>query len=112
MHGDNLSNTGGEREDIEVNIIFMRRGQWDQLRPANPEALREAWEIWGNPGGISLPEREADFLWGAAAEGRWKRYQRERKQAPTLRRLRLALASRGLMYSEEWALARRGRDRR
>jgi len=111
VHGDNLSNTGGDREDIEVNIIFMRRGAWKQLRPANPRAMREAWETWGNRDCIAIPPEEADFLWGAGAEARWKRYQRERRQGPALRRLRLALAARGLIHSIEWAMAQRGRDR-
>ena len=111
VHGDNLSNTGGDREDIEVNIIFMRLGTWGQLRPTNPAAMREAWETGGNPGRITIPPEEADFLWGPAAEARWRRYQSERRQAPALRRLRLALAARGLMRSVEWAMAQRGRDR-
>jgi len=110
VHGDNLSNTGGDREDIEVNIIFMRRRAWGQLRPANPAAMREAWERWGNPHHIELPLAEADFLWGPQAEMRWKRYQRERNQAPALRRLRLSLAARGLIQSVEWAMAQRGRE--
>lgn len=110
VHGGNLSNTGGDREDIEVNLIFMRRGDWLQLRPADPRALRAAWESWGNPGRIKLPVEVADFLWGDEAGARWRRYQRERYQPPALRRLRLALASRGLLYSEEWAMAQRGRD--
>lgn len=110
VHGDNLSNTGSDREDIEVNLIFMRRGDWHQLRPADPRALREAWESWGNPARLRLPAEVADFLWGSEAGERWRRYQRERRQPPALRRLRLALASRGLLYSEEWAMAQRGRD--
>ncbi len=110
VHGDNLSNTGGEREDIEVNIIFMRRGAWDQLRPANPAALRHAWHSWGNPAGVDLPADIADFLWGPGAERRWQRYQRERRQPAALRRLRLSLASRGLIHSLEWSLAQGERD--
>ena len=111
VHGDNLSNSGGDREDIEVNIIFMRLSAWNQLRPANPTAMREAWERWGNSGQIALPPEEARFLWGAGAEARWRRYQAERRQAPALRRLRLSLASRGLIHSVEWAMAQRGRER-
>ena len=111
VHGDNLSNSGGDREDIEVNIIFMRLGAWQQLRPANPRAMREAWEAWGNSGQIALPPEEARFLWGSAAEARWRRYQNERRQPAALRRLRLALASRGLLHSVEWSMAQRGSDR-
>lgn len=110
VHGDNLSNTGGDREDIEVNIIFLRLGAWGQLRPANPLAMREAWETWGNPGQIVIPAAEADFLWGPGAESRWRRYQSERRQGPVRRRLRLALAARGLAHSVEWAMAQRGRE--
>lgn len=110
VHGANLSNTGGDREDIEVNIIFLRRGAWDQLRPVNPTAMREAWESWGNPERVPIPPEEADFLWGPAAEGRWQRYQSERRQAPALRRLRLALAARGLIHSVEWSMAQRRRS--
>ena len=110
VHGGNLSNTGGEREEIEANIIFMRRGDWKQLRPTNPRALREAWDDWGNRSGDALPAEVADFLWGTEAESRWRRYRRERGQAPALRRLRLALASRGWIHSEEWAMAQRSRD--
>jgi hypothetical protein len=111
VHGDNLSNTGGDREDIEVNIIFMRRGAWGQLRPANPMVMRQAWERWGNPDRIAIPPEEADFLWGAGAESRWRRYRTERRQGTALRRLRLTLAARGLIHSVEWAMAQRGRDR-
>ena len=111
IHGGNLSNTGGDREDIEVNIIHMRRQQWEQLRPADPAALREAWASWGNIERIAPPAEVADFLWGPGAEARWRRYRSERRQPPALRRLRLALAARGLIHSEEWAQAGRGRDR-
>ena len=110
VHGGNLSNTGGEMEEIEVDIIFLRRGDWKQLRPADPRALREAWESWGNSGGIALPADAAEFLWGPEAEARWRRYRRERRQPASLRRLRLALASRGWFYSEEWAMAQRSRE--
>ena len=110
VHGGNLSNTGGELEEIEVNLIFLRRREWKQLRPADPHALRVAWESWGNPDGRALPAEVAAFLWGPEAEARWRRYRRERRQPAGLRRLRLALASRGWIYSEEWAMAQRSRD--
>ncbi len=109
IHGGNLSNTGSDREDIEVNIIFMRRGDWHQLRPADPKAQREAWEHWGNKADIPLPAEVADFLWGASAQQRWQQYQRERRQIPILRRLRLALASRRLIHSVEWSVNERSR---
>ncbi len=107
IHGGNLSNTGSQAEAIEVNIIFLRRGDWGQLRPEDPLAMRAAWENWGNRAGIKLPADVADFLWGPGAEPRWRRYRRERRQPAKLRHLRLALASRGWIHSEEWAMSRR-----
>jgi len=109
IHGGNLSNSGRDLEDIEVNIIFMRRGDWHQLRPTDPKAQRAAWEHWGNQADIALPPEVADFLWGASAQKRWRQYQRERRQAPILRRLRLALASRRLIHSVEWSIHERSR---
>ncbi len=112
VHGDNLSNTGGEREAIEVNVISLRLGYWGRLKPANPRAMRQAWESWGNCGELSIPPEAADFLWGADAEKRWRRFQSERRQGAALRRLRLSLAARGLLRSVEWETALRGRDRK
>ena len=107
IHGGNLSNTGSETEAVEVNIIFLRRRDYTQLRPAAPNALRAAWTSWGNPANEALPADVEDFLWGPGAEKRWRRYRRERQQPAMLRRLRLALAARGLLHSEEWALWQR-----
>ena len=110
IHGDNLSNTGGDREDIEVNIIFMRRGDWAQLIPAHPRAQLDAWNSWGNIDGRVAPADTAEFLWGAEAHERWLRYRRERSSGRLRRRLRLALAARGIVKSEEWALHQRSRE--
>ena len=109
VHGENLSNTGSRREDIEVNIIHMRRGNWRELRPADPDAMRVAWQEWGSQGRLVLPAEQAEYLWGAGAQTRWRRYLRERRQPAGLRRLRLALAARGWLHSEEWTAARRGK---
>lgn len=107
IHGDNLSNTGSDREDIEVNIIFLRRGEWRHLRPAHPRAQQDAWHSWGNSGGVQLPGEIEDFLWGPAAHARWQQYQRERRQGALQRRIRLALAARGLLRSAEWSVYQR-----
>ena len=109
IHGDNLSNTGTNREAIEVNIIFMRRQDWHQLIPADPNALRDAWENWGTLEGINIPDEPANFLWGDDAEKRWKQYQAERNQMAWLQRIRRTLASRGLIQSEEWSVHLRNR---
>ncbi len=110
IHGDNLSNTGGDREDIEVNIIFLRRGEWRHLRPVHPRAQQDAWHSWGNTGGVQLPDEIEDFLWGPAAHERWRQYQRERRQGPVQRRIRLALAARGLLRSAEWSVYQRNQQ--
>lgn len=107
IHGDNLSNTGTNREDIEVNIIFMQRGDWYQLLPCEPEALRQAWESWGTLEGVTLPQDIADFLWGDGATDRWQQYQTERNQAEWIQRLRRLLAARGLVRSIEWDIYQR-----
>ncbi len=110
IHGDNLSNTGSDREDIEVNTIFLRRGEWRHLRPAHPRAQMDAWHSWGNTTGVQLPGDVEDFLWGPAAHERWRQYQRERKQGPVQRRIRLALAARGLIRSVEWSVYQRNQQ--
>ncbi len=107
VHGRNLSNTGSDREDIEVNIIFLRRGEWRHLRPAHPRAQRDAWHSWGNKRGVQLPAEIEEFLWGNSAHGRWRQFQRERRQGAILRRIRLALAARGLLRSAEWSIYQR-----
>ena len=104
IHGNNLSNTGGDREDIEVNIIFLRRGEWRHLRPVHPRAQQDAWHSWGNTKSLRLPDEIEDYLWGPAAHERWRHYQRERKQGTLRRRIRLALAARGLLHSAEWSV--------
>ena len=112
IHGDNLSNTGTNREAIEVNIIFMRRQDWYQLIPADPKALRDAWESWGTLEESPIPDDVADFLWGEGAENRWKQYQAERNQVGWIRRIRRTLAARGLIQSAEWSVHLRNRQQR
>ncbi len=109
IHGDNLSNTGTNREAIEVNIIFMRRGDWHHLIPADPKALRDAWESWGTLDNKPIPDKVADFLWGEDAEKRWTQYQAERNQTAWVRRIRRTLAARGLIQSAEWSVHMRSR---
>lgn len=110
IHGDNLSNTGTNREDIEVNIIFMQRQEWHQLIPTDPNGLRDAWESWGKLEGVDIPDAVADFLWGDGATERWQQYQVERNQAGWMQKLRRFLAARGLMNSVEWELYQRKQE--
>lgn len=106
IHGNNLSSTGRPLQAVEENIVFLRRGQWDELRPAEPELMRQTWATWGNLG-RDLPAKVADWLWGQAAENRYQQYQREKQLPLWMQRVRLSLARRGLLHSEEWALRAR-----
>jgi hypothetical protein len=81
LHGGNLSSTGSIRQMIEENIIFLRRQQWDEVRPTpEPEAMREMWEAWGNPNGIAVPPETAAMLWGYESSEAWQTWQRDHAQ--------------------------------
>jgi hypothetical protein len=110
IHGDNLSNTGTTREAIEVNITFMRRQDWHHLIPTDPTALRDAWETWGALEETQLPDDVVDFLWGDDAKKRWQQYEAERNQMGWIRRIRQALAARGLIHSAVWSVYLRSRN--
>ena len=70
----------------------------------------DVWHSWGNTTGVQLPGAVEDFLWGPAAHERWRQYQGERKQGPVQRRIRLALAARGLIRSVEWSVYQRNQQ--
>ena len=112
IHGDNLSNTGTNLEDIEVNITFMRRQDWHQLVPTDPTALYTAWTSWGKLENMIVPDDVADFLWGDGAEERWRQFQTERNQAEWIQRIRRMLAARGIIQSAEWDVYQRNRTLR
>jgi hypothetical protein len=76
LHGGNLSSTGSTRQMIEENIVFLRRQQWDEVRPTpEPTAMREAWDTWGNPQQIAVPEKIAAMLWSDEALQAWYEWQ-------------------------------------
>jgi hypothetical protein len=86
LHGANLSSTGGELQQVEDNIVFMRAQLWDQVRPTPaPELMQRLWLEWGNPHGIVVPDAVAACLWGAEAQANWTQWQREHQRH--LRRL-------------------------
>ena len=87
---------------IEENVVFLRYGQYHLLNPANPVPMREAWETWGNRDKIELPESIKNWLWGAKAKRRYKRYYWEKSLPRVLRRGLLAMARRGWVYSADW----------
>lgn len=67
IHGGNLSNTDTVREHIEINLIFMRRGEWSQVFPTrDPESMRKKWQECGDSS-IELPDSVQEMLWGPDA---------------------------------------------
>jgi hypothetical protein len=93
LHGGNLSSIGSTLQMIEENIIFLRRQQWDEVRPTpDPAAMRDAWDTWGNPANISVPEQLAARLWGTHAREEWDiwlyKHERHRRISTWRRRIR------------------------
>jgi hypothetical protein len=88
LHGDNLSGSQNPLEAMEDDIVMLRRGMWDQLVPANPDLLEEAWTEWGDLGELDVPEEIQDRLWGLGARQRWRRWQRDQRRKARMRRVR------------------------
>lgn len=93
LHGGNLSDTGKPIQAVEDNIVQMRQGAWQNLKPAEPHLMRSCWETWGNQGRAVSAEIE-EQLWGPDAFENWQhwKYQQRRKRwrtrfSETLRRL-------------------------
>jgi glycosyltransferase involved in cell wall biosynthesis len=91
LHGGNLSDTGSNLQQVEDNIVHLRRQAWQNLKPADPDLMRSSWEAWGSQGQI-LPPEIADQLWDAGAADRWLRWQKQERWRK--RRLRWSLALR------------------
>ena len=88
LHGDNLSGSQNPLEDVEDDIVMLRQGMWDQLVPADPDLLREAWTEWGALGEIEVPQEIQDRLWGEGARKRWDQWQRDQRRKAQMRRVR------------------------
>ena len=101
LHDSNLSGGHHPLEWVEFNIALIWYGGYEHLRPVDPDLMREAWETWGHTGG-AMPDDIADWLWGEGAHERYAAYTSERNAHPLMRRIRLALARRGLVNSVEW----------
>jgi hypothetical protein len=98
LHGGNLSGTNNPREMMEFNIIFLRRQQWDEIRPTpDPTAMREMWETWGNPSGHTLPLEIEAMLWGTNALQTWETWY-----AAHQRRQRRLIWSRRIHAVTDW----------
>lgn len=103
-HANTLSGSANPREWIEFNIALIWRGQYSQLRPVEPTAMRTAWENWGHSG-ADLPPTAADWLWGEQASARYQRYRRARQQPAWRQRVVQAGARRGWWHSLLYELA-------
>jgi hypothetical protein len=109
LHTDNLSSHNDVRQVVEENIVFMRAGLWDEVRPTpDPALMRELWDTWGNPDGRAVPPELAVQLWGEDAYGAWQAWERQQRRAR--RAFALRRLPRALIDSLGWrpALARIG----
>ena len=97
IHGGNLSGSGDQlvniRETLEDNMTLMRYQVWDieQIRPLpDHQAIKTAWDEWGNPGDVKVPHEIANKLWGEQAESYWQQWKTEyvkRQRGYQLRRI-------------------------
>lgn len=101
IHGGNLSGGASPREWVEFNIALMFLREYHFMRPVDPELFKSVWAEWGDDA-PDAPVEILDWLIGDDAKRRYQKYTYERQQHPVLRRIRLALARRGLWRSVEW----------
>ena len=101
VHGSNLSNSTNPLEWVEINIVLLYRDMYHELRPVKPDLMQQKWQEH-NDRGCTIPENIRAWLWGKGATQRYEQYTKEREAHPLLRRMRLALAKRGLFPSVEW----------
>jgi len=93
-HGGNLSQGMNPYHIVEDNIIRLRQGLPDHLRPADPEVMQRVWEQWGRKG-LTLTSQQEEFLWGEGAAARHQQYlasyqaQRQRDRRREVLRQRL-----------------------
>lgn len=101
IHGSNLSNSSNPLEWVEINTVLLLREAYDELRPVDPQLMQRKWNEL-NTGKLEIPEKLQTWLWGQGAKTRYESYIEERQSHPLIRRIRLALARRGLVSSVEW----------
>lgn len=109
VHGSNLSNGTNMLEWVEINTVMLFVEEYQQLRPVDPNLMQSKWQTL-NTEPISLQPELAVWLWGDGAQERSVAYWRERNAPPFVRRLRLALARRGLLSSVEWDVHHKPKD--
>lgn len=102
LHGDNLSG-GTSSEWIEFNIALLIHDAAQLMRPVDPDLMRQYWESWGHQY-ADISDESATWLWGKDALARYQRFRWERNLPSPARRILLALAKRGLIYSADWEI--------
>jgi len=91
-HGANLSGIGDPLQPVEANVVHLRHGAWDNLRPVHGELMRAKWRELGDPG-QSIPADVEHRLWGGGA-GDWRRaWERAHRRERWSAALRVALRS-------------------
>lgn len=103
LHGDNLSGGTNPLEAVEFNLALALHEQYHLMRPVDPELLQTILDKWGEAA-PQMPQNVIRQLLGPGAMDRYRRYQWERNLPPLIRRIFLALAKRGLIYSLDWTL--------
>ncbi|HML21301.1 MAG TPA: hypothetical protein PKD09_06620 [Aggregatilinea sp.] len=87
LHGANLSGSRNPYEWVEHNTVLLRHGEWDQIRPVDPDLMRASWQGWGAQDAELPPEVEAR-LWGADADAFRRQWRRDRRRANLSRLIR------------------------
>lgn len=99
VHGDNLSANTNPLKIVEENVIYLRYGMSEYIRPCDPDLMREAWQTWG-ANGVELSAETQDFLWGEGAKARqeaWLDEWHKRQRQENIRRIpRLIMERLGL----------------
>lgn len=73
LHGGNLSDTGNPLQAVEDNMVHLLLGDYQYVKPVDPELMRETWEAWGEAE-RPLPAEVGQMLWGEGAHERWQAY--------------------------------------
>jgi hypothetical protein len=96
VHGGNLSATTNPLKTVEENIIYLRFGYPQYLKPSDPALMKQAWETWGSQG-RELPSETAAWLWGEGAKERqveWMKEWARRQRSENLRQVPRAIVNR------------------
>lgn len=86
MHGGNVSASSNPLMPVEDNIVHLLYGDYQHLKPADPELMRKTWEKWASS--AAIPTEVADRLWGQGAQQWREAYERNQKRAAFVSKVR------------------------